>query len=361
MKKYFLIHVFISIQLSIFAQAPVLDFANFVPKVGDSITGWNGSVNFYDPGSAGSNIFWDFSNINFQIPDTNVFQQNYSFFYSNPSTYYPIGSNLVSIGYSPVGNEIKKYYYADVNKFILLGDAIVPVHESSYSPAMYILKFPFTYLSEFSDSTMYYTISHNYGTNPSSISNSSIHYNVLADGWGSLKILNITHTNVLRVRNINQWIDTVKFFYNGCDTTIYYNEIDTIYRWYKPNKYAFLMTMSTKWDNKSGVWTNTKMGLITPYGLNYLSLNMGVKETDNNNSFTIYPNPATSYLTINLLQQTNLQNTTVSIYDVQKKLLLQQTLTHPQTELNIASFAKGIYVIKVNNDNNSMQSKFVKE
>ncbi|NVN95702.1 MAG: T9SS type A sorting domain-containing protein [Bacteroidetes bacterium] len=75
----------------------------------------------------------------------------------------------------------------------------------------------------------------------------------------------------------------------------------------------------------------------------------------------IYPNPATSKLTINLQQLTSLQNTTVSIYDVQGKLLLQQNITQPQTELNIAPLAKGIYILKVNNDTKSMQSKFVKE
>jgi hypothetical protein len=121
------------------------------------------------------------------------------------------------------------------------------------------------------------------------------------------------------------------------------------------------MTMSTKWDNNSGVWTNTKMTSITPYGLNFLSLYMGVKETDNKNSFTISPNPATSKLTLNLQQLTTLKNTTISIYDIQGKLLIQQSITQPQTELNIAAFAKGIYIIKVNNDNNCMQSKFVKE
>ncbi|MFZ4740703.1 MAG: T9SS type A sorting domain-containing protein [Bacteroidales bacterium] len=78
-------------------------------------------------------------------------------------------------------------------------------------------------------------------------------------------------------------------------------------------------------------------------------------------NINIYPNPATSKLTINLQQLTHLQNTTVSIYDVQGKLLLQQSITQPQTEFNIAAFAKGIYVVKVNNDNNCMQSKFVKE
>ncbi|NVN93664.1 MAG: T9SS type A sorting domain-containing protein [Bacteroidetes bacterium] len=93
-----------------------------------------------------------------------------------------------------------------------------------------------------------------------------------------------------------------------------------------------------------------------------LGLPTGINELHNEKlALNIYPNPATSKLTINLQQQTILQNTTVSIYDVQGKLLLQQSITQPQTELNIASFAKGIYVVKVNNDKQSMVNKFVKE
>ena len=93
------------------------------------------------------------------------------------------------------------------------------------------------------------------------------------------------------------------------------------------------------------------------------SSTQGINNNDSLHNFSIIiqPNPATSKLTINLQQLTSLQNTTVSIYDMQGKLLLQKCITQPQTELNIASLAKGIYIVKVTNDTNSMQSKFVKE
>jgi len=99
-------------------------------------------------------------------------------------------------------------------------------------------------------------------------------------------------------------------------------------------------------------------------GFIYKTINGGVtniSEISTNENIILSPNPATSKLTINLQQLSKLQNTTVSIYDVQEKLLLQQCITQPQTELNIASFAKGIYVVKVNNDKQSMVNKFVKE
>ncbi len=96
---------------------------------------------------------------------------------------------------------------------------------------------------------------------------------------------------------------------------------------------------------------------------NYV-LNATIKVLENkkiNSEISLYPNPATSTLTLNLAEIKNLQNTTVSIYDIQGKLLLQQNILQPQTELDISGFAKGIYIIKVTNEKETIQSKFIKE
>ena len=86
-----------------------------------------------------------------------------------------------------------------------------------------------------------------------------------------------------------------------------------------------------------------------------------VVSNNNNNNILLYPNPATGKITIDLQQFKNLQNTTLSIYNIQGKLLLQQAVVQSQTELNISSFFKGIYVAKVNNEKESFVSKFMKE
>jgi hypothetical protein len=96
------------------------------------------------------------------------------------------------------------------------------------------------------------------------------------------------------------------------------------------------------------------------YEAHFVSFANSITET-NIKPINIYPNPATYNLTINLSQLKNLQNTSVSIYDIQGKLLLQQNIQQVQTEIDIATFAKGIYIIKVNNENESMVNKFVKE
>jgi hypothetical protein len=75
----------------------------------------------------------------------------------------------------------------------------------------------------------------------------------------------------------------------------------------------------------------------------------------------IYPNPATNKLTLDLKQIKDLHNTVISIYDIQGQLILQQAINEKQTELNISNFAKGLYIVKLNNDRLRLVSKFVKE
>ena len=92
-----------------------------------------------------------------------------------------------------------------------------------------------------------------------------------------------------------------------------------------------------------------------------LSLIVGINENLQNTQLHLFPNPATNTLTLNLSQQQGLQNATVSIYDIQGKQLLQQSITEAQTQIDISSFAKGIYIVKLQTDKEILQSKFVKE
>ncbi len=86
----------------------------------------------------------------------------------------------------------------------------------------------------------------------------------------------------------------------------------------------------------------------------------GINETTPK-QLNLYPNPATNTLTLNLSQQQGLQNATVSIYDIQGKQLLQQSITEAQTQIDISSFAKGIYIVKLQTEKETLQSKFIKE
>ena len=87
----------------------------------------------------------------------------------------------------------------------------------------------------------------------------------------------------------------------------------------------------------------------------------GIDDIESSNIFIVYPNPAFDKLFLDLYQIKDFKNTNILIYNVQGQLLLQQVITNTQTELNIEKFAKGVYVIKINNERNTMIGKFIKE
>jgi len=85
------------------------------------------------------------------------------------------------------------------------------------------------------------------------------------------------------------------------------------------------------------------------------------QEQTENNKLLLYPNPAKNKITIDLQKISDLKNTYISIYNLQGQLLLQKSITQEKTELHINNLAKGMYIVKVYNNNNTMVTKFVKE
>ncbi len=89
----------------------------------------------------------------------------------------------------------------------------------------------------------------------------------------------------------------------------------------------------------------------------------GIAENNllNNNILITYPNPAKDIITMDFQNQKDLQNTLISIYNMEGQLLLQQAINQEKTELNISSFAKGVYFINISDDKNLKHIKFIKE
>lgn len=79
------------------------------------------------------------------------------------------------------------------------------------------------------------------------------------------------------------------------------------------------------------------------------------------NLVTVYPNPATDILTINVKDFSG--NMNVELYDVKGQKVLSQNEANFSNEksINISSLAAGIYVLKVNADNLSYTQKVIKK
>lgn len=70
----------------------------------------------------------------------------------------------------------------------------------------------------------------------------------------------------------------------------------------------------------------------------------------------IYPNPAKNKLTVE-----SLQKSTIEIIDIQGQTILQKQLQLGQTDIDISELAKGLYILRLNSNDRTEVTKFVKE
>lgn len=77
--------------------------------------------------------------------------------------------------------------------------------------------------------------------------------------------------------------------------------------------------------------------------------------------FQLFPNPARNNISIILNEEIDLQNCRFEIYDVKGKLIKSQRLTENKSNIDINNLKKGIYIIKiVNNDQQSLITKLIR-
>jgi hypothetical protein len=83
---------------------------------------------------------------------------------------------------------------------------------------------------------------------------------------------------------------------------------------------------------------------------------VGIAELQENNFFTIYPNPNNGVFTLTL---NNTNHAEVAIYTVSGQLVLQQKLTQVVNTINLTNYAKGMYFVKVNTNDKIVIEKIV--
>ena len=90
------------------------------------------------------------------------------------------------------------------------------------------------------------------------------------------------------------------------------------------------------------------------------SILVGMKEiNDGKSEMKIYPNPVSNTLTVETLH--SVSNSTLSVFSVNGQELLKQQVGSVKTELDMSSFAKGVYFIRLLNNDKVEVKKIVKE
>lgn len=85
-------------------------------------------------------------------------------------------------------------------------------------------------------------------------------------------------------------------------------------------------------------------------------IGLNVRNIKVNNSY-ICPNPAQDILKIN----TDLQNVTISVYNIEGMLVLKRISGSNNSTIDISNLSKGVYMVKIENNEKTYINKFVKE
>jgi hypothetical protein len=84
---------------------------------------------------------------------------------------------------------------------------------------------------------------------------------------------------------------------------------------------------------------------------------LGINETINSTTISIYPNPATNYLNID--NTSKMKNESMEIYNISGQRLFTQRLQEEKTTIDLSGLAKGFYFIKTNTEDNIKTTKLI--
>lgn len=153
------------------------------------------------------------------------------------------------------------------------------------------------------------------------------------------------------------------------DGTTTYNEANPSHTYNEPGYYTICLTITdyygciAQYCDSSAYIYKTGAEMITVNVIN--QINVGIEEEgETENDFLIYPNPATTTLTIE--STVNSPQTTVAIHNAQGQLVTSSVPDsyrdeNPQTTIDISSFSNGIYFLTLTNGEQTLSRKFVKQ
>lgn len=107
----------------------------------------------------------------------------------------------------------------------------------------------------------------------------------------------------------------------------------------------------------TGATSNWLSGSVIVTG-NTCSPLLSTTDFDISSNIKIYPNPATTTVTIDLL---SLDHSNVEVFDSNGRKILTQQLNDNSNNINIGNLSSGMYLFKVNSDKGSAVSKVVKQ
>lgn len=305
------------------------------PQAGTSYTNHNINPSSVTVGSDGANITWDFSGVvetstttsQYMAPASTPYET--SFPGSNMSTYNASGGIYSYLNYN-------NSYYDMVGAYSPSGVVLY------YSNNERIMTFPFTYNSVSNDDFVCDFVSGGYDFHRSgSVVMTCVGYGTLILPFG-------TYTNILKLKMEETYTDEYDV---GTGPQII-NYTSANYYWYTPGVPEPLFAITALTSSMAGTSEYAfylDQNDITLYLNNFIS----------DNNISIYPNPVIDKLTIEYNNEAN-KSIKYQIIDLRGSIVLEDVL-YMNNEIDISNFSAGIYMLKLQTENEIKTYKIVKE
>jgi len=342
MKKTFTI---LSVILGIYtAQAQPEINSLVVVKPGTTIKAFIKEDATLSPGNAGANQVWDFSSVTFSPEESETSKA------LDPSTTAYASSFPTATLAETSDDETYAFYKLSTTEQVLLGNHGVDDEGQGstvvYSDPLTIIKTPFTYGSTQTDD---YAASLDAGLGMTVDMTGSI-TNVY-DGYGTLKTVNGTYNNVIRLKSTKQ--DVTSFF--GMESII--NTVT--YAYFVPGYTNSLFAISEMKISVMG--QEETMNLVYLYDPSFLTSNKSAYLQDL--KLTVSPNPATNFVSVDFKDLTS-GNYTLKITEQNGASVMENSIYAMQGDvqtIDITELKSGLYFLEVASENGKTVKKIVKQ
>ena len=336
MKKIYLFTIMFSLfSLGVAAQ-PVITYNGNAPQIGDHI--YASGVPYgssFDPGQAGGNQSWDFSNVEPIISMETIAVDpastpNAADFPEATIAFHDPNSAYEDYSYSQITSSAM--FYLGVNDGY--GNATLLTDSRKE------MQYPFSYNDTYTDTYSFASSSaimliHKSGT-----------ITTTADAWGSVKTPAGTYNSTLRLKKEGVYTDSV--WNTGGDLMSVTTNSLTNYLWYTATSHYFVLGIEVTDEGASGIsWSSSANG---------------IKDNLLISQINVFPNPADNIINVKIAEgiAEELEIDLVSLSG-EKLTQLTKSRSH-QFSADISLLPSGVYFLRFKNGSgNIMTKKFVKQ
>jgi len=118
------------------------------------------------------------------------------------------------------------------------------------------------------------------------------------------------------------------------------------------------LALGDSFSNTASIYFDFNHPIVTDPAVTTFA-ELGTKDFDFNNYFTLYPNPANGVLNINSKQNTELQS--ISIYNVLGQMVVSVPNAKGVNGVDVSNLSTGNYFIKIVSDKGTSNAKFIKQ